>query len=199
MTEDDLRTGDDPMTGDDLMTGDDPRPGDERVSDHDAARPELTHLDESGHARMVEVGGKERTARRAVAEGRIAMSRGAFAAIRDGRAPKGDVLAVARIGGIMGGKRAGELIPLCHVLPEAALGVELTLDEHLPGVVARAEASITGRTGVEMEALTAVALALLTVHDMVKAIDPATEIGGIRLLKKEGGRSGRFERGDAQP
>jgi len=145
---------------------------------------------------MVDVGAKDVTNRRALAEGWIRMSQKGFDAIMEGSAPKGDVLAVARIGGIMGGKRAGELIPLCHLLPEASLKLDLSPAPELPGVRARATATITGKTGVEMEALTAVSLALLTVHDMIKAVDPATEIGGVRLLEKEGGRSGRFSRSD---
>ena len=148
----------------------------------------LTHLDDSGNARMVEVGGKAATARRAVAEGRIAMNAAALTAIRDGTAPKGDVLAAARIAGIMAAKRTGELIPLCHPLALDAVAVECAIEDD--GVRVVAIASLGGRTGVEMEAMTAASVALLTIYDMAKALDKGMVIGGVRLLEKTGGKSG---------
>ena len=152
----------------------------------------LTHVDASGTARMVDVSGKPATRRRAVAEGRIRMAPETARAIRAGDAPKGDVLGTARLAGIMGGKRASELIPLCHPLPGTTITVELAVDDALPGVTARAEAMVEASTGVEMEALTAVSVALLTVYDMAKALDRGMVIEGIRLLRKEGGRSGVY-------
>jgi cyclic pyranopterin phosphate synthase len=152
----------------------------------------LSHVDASGTARMVDVSSKPVTRRRAVAEGRIRMAPETARAIRAGDAPKGDVLGTARLAGIMGGKRAAELIPLCHPLPGTTVSVELTVDDELPGVTARAEALVEASTGVEMEALTAVGVALLTVYDMAKALDRGMVIEGIRLLRKEGGRSGVF-------
>jgi cyclic pyranopterin phosphate synthase len=148
----------------------------------------LTHLDERGQARMVDVGGKPETARSATATGRIRMSAQALAAVRDGSGPKGDVLAVARIAGIMAAKKTGELIPLCHPLALDAVTIEFVFEEDAVRVTARA--SLTGRTGVEMEALTAASLALLTVYDMAKALDKGMVIEGVRLLEKTGGKSG---------
>jgi cyclic pyranopterin monophosphate synthase len=148
----------------------------------------LTHLDEHGAARMVDVGGKAATARRAVATGTIRMSTQAVAAIRAGDAPKGDVLAAARIAGIMAAKKTGELIPLCHPLALDAVTVEFVFENN--AVRATATASLTGRTGVEMEALTAVSAALLTIYDMAKALDKAMVIDGVRLVAKTGGKSG---------
>ena len=142
---------------------------------------------------MVDVGGKEVTRRVAVAEGRIVTSHETAAAIAGGENPKGDVLAVARLAGIMGAKRTAELIPLCHPLPLDAVEVELTADPDLPGVRVTATARVEGRTGVEMEALTAVSCALLTVYDMCKARDRGMVVEGIRLLRKEGGRSGTWK------
>ena len=139
---------------------------------------------------MVDVSEKEITRRVAVAEGRLRMAPATVEALREGRGPKGDALQVARIAGILGGKRTSDLIPLCHALPDASVTVELELDDELPGVRARAEARIAGRTGVEMEALTAVSVALLTVYDMAKALDRGMVVEGVRLLRKEGGRSG---------
>ncbi|WP_296611223.1 cyclic pyranopterin monophosphate synthase MoaC [Sphingomonas sp.] len=150
----------------------------------------LTHLDETGAARMVDVSGKVETERRAVASGRIAMSREAAAAIGAGNVPKGDVLAAARIAGIMAAKRTGELIPLCHPLPITSAAIDLSVDAD--GVTATATITTTGRTGVEMEAMTAVSVALLTIYDMAKAIDKAMTIGAIRLLAKTGGKSGEW-------
>ncbi|QNE33090.1 cyclic pyranopterin monophosphate synthase MoaC [Sphingomonas sp. NBWT7] len=150
----------------------------------------LTHLDDAGAARMVDVGGKVETVREAVAEGRIAMSTEAARAIADGAVAKGDVLAVARVAGIMAAKRTSELIPLCHPLPLTKVSIDLTVDAD--GVAATATVATAGRTGVEMEALTAVSTALLTIYDMGKAIDKRMTIGGIRLLTKTGGKSGDF-------
>lgn len=148
----------------------------------------LTHLDEQGAARMVDVGGKAATARRAVASGRIRMTSAALAAIRDGSGPKGDVLAAARIAGIMAAKKTGELIPLCHPLSLDAVTVDFDFAED--GVQVMATASLTGKTGVEMEAMMAASVALLTIYDMAKAIDKAMVIDGVRLLSKSGGKSG---------
>ena len=150
----------------------------------------LTHLDEHGQARMVDVGGKPETARSATATGRIRMTTEALAAVRDGSGPKGDVLAAARIAGIMAAKKTGELIPLCHPLALDAVAVEFAFEDDAVRVTARA--SLTGRTGVEMEALTAASLALLTVYDMAKALDKGMVIEGVRLLEKTGGKSGNW-------
>jgi cyclic pyranopterin monophosphate synthase len=154
---------------------------------------DLTHLGPGGEARMVDVTSKDETVRVAVAEGRIRMSRATFEAILAGDAPKGDVLGTARLAGIMAGKRTGDLIPLCHALPGASIHLELIPDPELPGVRARSEARYRGRTGVEMEALTSVAVALLTVYDMAKALDREMVLEGVRLVLKEGGRSGRWQ------
>jgi cyclic pyranopterin phosphate synthase len=148
----------------------------------------LTHLDETGAARMVDVAGKPVTQREAVATGRIAMSPEAATAIRAGAVKKGDVLATARIAGIMAAKRTAELIPLCHPLPLTRVAVDLAPDE--TGVTVTATAATEAQTGVEMEALTAVSTALLTLYDMAKALDKAMVIGEIRLLSKTGGKSG---------
>ena len=148
----------------------------------------LTHLDATGAARMVDVGDKPATQRRAVAAGRIAMSPAALAAVQDASSKKGDVLAVARVAGIMAAKRTADLIPLCH--PIALTKVTLDLVVEADGVVATATAATTGPTGVEMEALTAATVALLTIYDMAKAIDRAMVIEHVRLLKKSGGKSG---------
>jgi cyclic pyranopterin phosphate synthase len=149
---------------------------------------DLTHLDETGAARMVDVAGKPVTAREAVATGRITMSAEAAAAIRAGSVKKGDVLATARIAGIMAAKKTAELIPLCHPLPLTRVAVDLAPDE--TGVTVTATAATEGKTGVEMEALTAASVALLTLYDMAKALDKAMVIGDIRLLSKTGGKSG---------
>lgn len=154
----------------------------------------LTHLDEHGKARMVDVGGKAETQRLAVAEGRIAMSPAALEAIRDGNVPKGDVLAAARIAGIMAAKKTAELIPLCHPLALDAVHVDFALEAD--GVRVTASASLTGRTGVELEAMTAVSVALLTIYDMAKAIDKGMVISGIRLIEKRGGKSGHWKAAD---
>jgi cyclic pyranopterin phosphate synthase len=152
----------------------------------------LTHLDEAGAARMVDVGAKAETGREAVASGRIAMSAEAARAIADGAVAKGDVLAVARIAGIMAAKRTSELVPLCHPLPLNRASIELIVEAD--GVRATATVSTSGRTGVEVEALTAVSVALLTVYDMAKAIDRAMTIGDVRLERKSGGASGDWQR-----
>jgi cyclic pyranopterin phosphate synthase len=159
-----------------------------------ATHRELTHFDESGAARMVDVSAKAETARVAVAGARIEMAADTLALIRAGTAAKGDVLGIARIAGIMAAKRTHELIPLCHPLPLSAVSVELaTADEPVPQVTIRATAKTTGRTGVEMEALTAASVAALTVYDMVKAVDRGMRIEGLRLLHKSGGKSGTYE------
>lgn len=147
----------------------------------------LSHLDQEGRARMVDVSGKPATARSAVAEGSIRMSEEAFRLVRDQAVAKGDVLGVAQVAGTMAAKRTAELIPLCHPLALDHIAVEATLDEALPGVQVRASARMVGRTGVEMEVLTAVSVALLTVYDMVKAVDRHMEIGPVRLVEKHGG------------
>jgi cyclic pyranopterin monophosphate synthase len=154
---------------------------------------DLTHLDAEGNARMVEVSAKPATVREATATGRIAMSTEAAQAIRAGAAKKGDVIAVARVAGIMAAKRTAELIPLCHPLPITGVTIDVRLDD--AGVTATATVRTTHSTGVEMEAMTAVSVTLLTVYDMAKAIDRGMMIGGIRLLAKSGGRSGDWEAG----
>jgi len=151
----------------------------------------LTHLDESGAARMVDVGGKAETARKAVASGRIRMSAEALAAIREGDAPKGDVLAAARIAGIMAAKKTGELIPLCHPLALDAVSVDFAFEDN--SVRATATASLSGKTGVEMEAMVATSVALLTIYDMAKALDKGMVIEEVRLLSKSGGKSGEWK------
>jgi cyclic pyranopterin phosphate synthase len=148
----------------------------------------LTHLDTDGAAHMVDVGDKLPTSREAVATGRITMTAEALAAIRDGAAQKGDVIAVARVAGIMAAKKTAELIPLCHPLPLTRVAVDIALEED--GITATATARTDGKTGVEMEALTAVTVTLLTIYDMAKALDKAMVIDGVRLLSKVGGKSG---------
>lgn len=150
----------------------------------------LTHQDESGRPRMVDVGDKAESRRAAVAEGVIRMSRETLVALEGGRTPKGDPLVVAQLAGIQAAKRTADLIPLCHALPLTSVDIELAPDPELPGVRAVARTRVTGRTGVEMEALTAVSVALLTVYDMLKAVDRTMQIDGIRLLEKSGGQSG---------
>jgi len=157
---------------------------------------ELTHINERGEAHMVDVGDKDSTRRVAVAEGRIRMAADTLAALRAGDVKKGDVLAVARIAGIMAAKRTSELIPLCHPLALTHLEVTLAPDEAAGGVRCQARAETRERTGVEMEALTAVQAALLTVYDMCKALDRGMTIGGVRLLHKSGGDSGTWNRTD---
>lgn len=152
----------------------------------------LTHLDAAGRARMVDVGDKPSTDRRALAEGRIVMSLETLRAAIEGNAKKGDVRAAAEIAGVMAGKRTSDLIPLCHPIPLTQLVVTATPDESLPGFVVQAQARTTGQTGVEMEALTAVSIAALTIYDMLKAKDRGMRIEGVQLLAKSGGASGDF-------
>lgn len=153
----------------------------------------LTHFDTKGDAHMVDVSDKAVTSRVATAEGWVKMAPKTYDIINEGRAKKGDVLGVARLAGIMGAKKCADLIPLCHPLPITKVAVELTPDADLPGVRIEATVKTTGQTGVEMEALTAVNVAALTVYDMSKAVDKAMEIGGIRVILKDGGKSGRYE------
>ncbi|HEX8486150.1 cyclic pyranopterin monophosphate synthase MoaC [Sphingomonas sp.] len=149
---------------------------------------ELTHLDETGAARMVDVGGKQPSAREASATGRIAMSAQALALVHDASARKGDVLATARIAGIMAAKRTSDLIPLCHPLPLTRAAIDMAADD--TGITVTATCATTGQTGVEMEALTAATVALLTLYDMVKAVDKTMTIEGVRVIAKSGGKSG---------
>ncbi|TVR08088.1 MAG: cyclic pyranopterin monophosphate synthase MoaC [Salinarimonadaceae bacterium] len=153
---------------------------------------ELTHLDATGAANMVDVSDKATTQRVAVAEGRIVTRPETIALIRSGDAKKGDVLGAARLAGIMAAKRTHELIPLCHPLMITKARVDCVIDEALPGVRVTAEVKVGGQTGVEMEALTAVAVACLTIYDMIKAVDKDMRIEGVRLLEKAGGRSGHY-------
>jgi cyclic pyranopterin phosphate synthase len=152
--------------------------------------PKLTHLDSSGRAHMVDVGDKPVTDRIAIAKGEIVMKRETFELIRDGAIKKGDVLTVAQIAGITAAKRTSDLIPLCHPLPLTKVDVDLALDKSLPGVVITATVKTSGKTGVEMEALTAVSVAALTVYDMAKAAEKTMKIQNIRLVEKHGGQSG---------
>ena len=152
----------------------------------------LTHLDKSGEARMVDVSAKETTERVATAEGRVIMATKTLDLVLSGNAKKGDVLGAGRIAGIMAAKRTHQLIPLCHPLPITKVEVEITPDHKLPGLIVRATVKVTGQTGVEMEALTAVSVACLTIYDMVKALERGMRIEGIRLLEKRGGRSGHY-------
>ena len=156
----------------------------------------LSHVDEAGRARMVDVAGKPMTERVAVAEGQVRMSREAFEQVAANAVAKGDVLAVAEVAGVMAAKRTGELIPLCHPLGLDLVSVEARLAPDLPGVRVVATVKVTGRTGVEMEALTAVSVACLTCYDMVKAIDREMIIEGIRLMSKTGGTRGDWRRSD---
>jgi cyclic pyranopterin phosphate synthase len=156
----------------------------------------LTHTDEAGRARMVNVGDKPVSARTATAEGAIRMTRAALQEISAGEVRKGDVLAVSEVAGTMAAKRTADLIPLCHPLALDQIEVAASLDEALPGVRVRATVRTQGRTGVEMEALTAVTVALLTVYDMVKAVDREMEILDVRLLEKTGGTRGDWKRSD---
>lgn len=155
----------------------------------------LTHFDRKGDAHMVDVSDKPTTARVAIAEGGIRMRPETLDLITEGRADKGDVLGVARLAGIMGAKKTSDLIPLCHPLPLTKVSIELIPDMDLPGIRIEATVRTTGQTGVEMEALTAVSTAALTLYDMVKAAEKSMEITGIRLKLKDGGKSGRYEAG----
>ena len=154
---------------------------------------DLTHFDAKGDAHMVDVSDKDVTDRIAVAEGLVVMSPETLALIVEGRAKKGDVLGVARLAGIMGAKRTSDLIPLCHPLPVTKVAVDLVADDALPGVRITATVKTSGQTGVEMEALTAVSTAALTLYDMVKAVEKGMVISDVRLTLKDGGESGRFE------
>ena len=156
----------------------------------------LSHVDESGKARMIDVSGKPLTAREATAQGRVKMSKEAFEAVQGNAVSKGDVLTVAQVAGITAAKRTGELIPLCHPLGLEGVDVKLELDPQLPGITVEATARITGRTGVEMEALTAVAVACLTVYDMVKVMDRSMVIEQVRLISKTGGTRGDWHSAD---
>jgi cyclic pyranopterin phosphate synthase len=153
----------------------------------------LTHFDANGDAHMVDVSDKATTARIAVARGWVRMAPETFEMITEGRAKKGDVIGVARLAGIMGAKKTPELIPLCHPLPITKASVEISPDADLPGLRIEATVKTTGQTGVEMEALTAVSTAALTIYDMVKAVDKGMEIGGVHVALKDGGKSGRYE------
>ncbi|QRM45481.1 cyclic pyranopterin monophosphate synthase MoaC [Rhizobium sp. BG4] len=159
--------------------------------------PRLTHIGASGEANMVDVGDKAETTRIATAEGHVRMAPETLALIRDGNAKKGDVIGTARLAGIMAAKQTSSLIPLCHPLMLTKVSVEIEEDAALPGLRVTATAKLTGKTGVEMEALTAVSVACLTIYDMAKAADKAMEIGGIRLLEKSGGKSGDFRHPEA--
>ncbi|MCW1956677.1 cyclic pyranopterin monophosphate synthase MoaC [uncultured Lentibacter sp.] len=154
---------------------------------------ELTHFDATGNAHMVDVSDKPVSARVATAKGHIRMAPETLAMIKENRAKKGDVLAVAQLAGIMGAKETSRLIPLCHPLPITKVALTLEPDDSLPGVQITATVKTTGQTGVEMEALTAVSVAALTVYDMAKAVDKAMEIGATRVVLKDGGKSGRYE------
>lgn len=155
----------------------------------------LTHITPSGEAHMVDVGGKVETTRVAVAEGFVKMQPATLETILAGNAAKGDVIGTARLAGIMAAKKTSDLIPLCHPLLISKVAVEITPDPALPGLRVEATVSISGKTGVEMEALTAVSVACLTLYDMAKAVDKAMEIGGIQLKSKTGGKSGDYSRG----
>ena len=155
-------------------------------------RPALTHIDSSGDARMVDVSEKPATERVAVAEGRVVMGKETLKLIRSGNAKKGDVLGTARIAGIMAAKRTHELIPLCHPLALSKATVDIEPDAKLPGCIVRAPVKVTGPTGVEMEALTAVSVACLTIYDMIKAVERGVRIEGIHLVEKLGGKSGHY-------
>ncbi|MCS7050076.1 MAG: cyclic pyranopterin monophosphate synthase MoaC [Thermomicrobium sp.] len=155
---------------------------------------ELTHLDERGQARMVDVGSKPETHRVAVARARVCVQAETLRILREGRAAKGDVLGVARIAGIMAAKRTAELIPLCHSLPLTKVEVDLVLDDERSSIEIEARVETIARTGVEMEALTAVSVAALTVYDMLKAVDRGMTIEAVRLVRKSGGRTGEWHR-----
>jgi len=159
---------------------------------HPSQPNHLSHLDDQGHARMVDVSAKDVTARTATARGRVVMQPETLAMIVEGRAPKGDVLATARIAGIMAAKRTHELIPLCHPLAISGITVDLAPSEDGAGIEIEATVRVTGQTGVEMEALTAVSVAALTVYDMCKAVERGMQIEAIRLVQKSGGKSGDY-------
>mgnify|MGYP005814775145 CR=1 FL=1 len=158
----------------------------------EAQQPGLTHIDAAGEARMVDVSEKPATERLAVAEGRVVMTKATLELIVSGNAKKGDVLGTARIAGIMAAKRTADLIPLCHPLALSKVTVDITPDANLPGCLVRASVRVTGPTGVEMEALTAVSVACLTIYDMIKAVERGVRIEGIHLIEKLGGKSGHY-------
>jgi cyclic pyranopterin phosphate synthase len=158
-------------------------------------QPALTHIDSRGEALMVDVSAKAATERLAVAEGRVVMSKATLELIENGNARKGDVLGTARIAGIMAAKRTSELIPLCHPLALSKVTLEIETDRKLPGCIVRATVKVTGPTGVEMEALTAVSVACLTIYDMIKAAERGVRIEGIHLVEKQGGKSGHYQAG----
>ena len=160
---------------------------------------ELTHLDKDGRASMVDVGHKDTTSREAVAEGSVYMAPATLAAIRDGAVPKGDVLSSARIAGIMAAKRTPDLIPLCHPLPLTKIAIDFQIDEAESRVIITSTVRCRGQTGVEMEALTAVSVAALTIYDMAKALEKTMSIGNVQLLQKRGGKSGDWQRSSAAP
>src|SRR5471030_2459802 len=155
----------------------------------------VSHIDSAGEARMVDVSDKPATERSAVAEGRVVMSKATLDLILSGNAKKGDVLGTARVAGIMAAKRTSELIPLCHPLALSKVTLDITPDRTLPGCIVRAAVKITGPTGVEMEALTAVSVACLTIYDMIKAVERGVRIEGIHLIEKKGGKSGHYKSG----
>ncbi|MEA2820414.1 MAG: cyclic pyranopterin monophosphate synthase [Bradyrhizobium sp.] len=155
-------------------------------------QPALTHIDGKGEARMVDVSSKPATERVATAEGRVVMSKATLDLIVSGNAKKGDVLGTARVAGIMAAKRTSDLIPLCHPLALSKITLDVAADSKLPGCIIRATVKVTGPTGVEMEALTAVSIACLTIYDMIKAVERGVRIEGIRLVEKKGGKSGHY-------
>jgi cyclic pyranopterin phosphate synthase len=157
------------------------------------SKPSLTHIDVKGEAHMVDVSAKDATERVAVAEGFVVMSADTLKLIIDGNAKKGDVLGTARIAGIMAAKRTSDLIPLCHPLALSKVTLDITTDAKLPGCRVEASVKVTGPTGVEMEALTAVSVACLSIYDMIKAVERSVHIEGIRLLEKSGGKSGVYK------
>jgi len=160
------------------------------------AKDDLTHFDDKGRARMVDVSSKADTLRRAVARGRVVFSPEAYTVARSGGGKKGNIRSIAELAGVMGAKRTSDLIPLCHPLPITGLSVSVEPDDEAHAFIVTAEVKTTGKTGVEMEALTAVATACLTIYDMAKAIDKSMTIGDIKLMEKSGGRSGDFSRDD---
>ena len=167
-----------------------------KASPATAAKPPLTHIDQRGEARMVDVSGKAQTERFAVAEGKVIMRKETLDLVLAGNALKGDVLGAARLAGIMAAKRTHGLIPLCHPLPISKIEIDIDPEHNLPGFVVRATVKVTGQTGVEMEALTAVSIACLTIYDMVKAVERGMRVEGVRLLRKSGGKSGDYRAED---
>lgn len=171
----------------------------DNLKDNQNNQTGLTHLDAAGHANMVDVSDKEVTSRVAIAEGRISLSPEALDLAMKGEAKKGDVFGTARIAGIMAAKRTHELIPLCHPLPVAKVSIDIDPDPSTSSVLVSASVKVTGKTGVEMEALTAASITCLTIYDMLKAVDKTMEIGDIRLVHKSGGRSGDYNAPKSQP